>query len=104
MPPAGPSAAANSESELAARRLTWLLAAAAFFGALLLFLVQPMIGKTILPWFGGSASVWTVCMLFFQTSLIAGYGGVYCLAKLPRVERRSYLYLAVLAAALICLP
>lgn len=104
MPPAASSAVAYFESELAAKRLTWLLAAASLFGAFLLFLVQPLIGKTILPWFGGAASVWTVCMLFFQTALIAGYGGVYLLAKLPRPERRSDFFLAALAASLIFLP
>ena len=43
-----------------------------FLGAGLLFGVEPMIAKAILPWFGGAASVWTACMLFFQTVLL-GY-------------------------------
>src|SRR6266545_1811392 len=41
--------------------------------AFLLFQVQPVIAKIILPWFGGSAAVWTTCMLFFQTVLVLGY-------------------------------
>ena len=44
-----------------------------FLAAFLLFLVQPMIARVILPWFGGAPSVWTTCMLFFQVLLVAGY-------------------------------
>src|SRR5215207_6242675 len=53
--------------------VTILFSAATFFGAFLLFLVQPLIAKYILPWFGGGAAVWTTCLLFFQTVLLAGY-------------------------------
>jgi len=44
-----------------------------FLSAFLLFLVQPLIGKYILPWFGGTPAVWSTLMLFFQTLLLAGY-------------------------------
>ena len=44
-----------------------------FVSAFLLFLVQPIVAKQILPWFGGSAAVWTTCLVFFQTALLAGY-------------------------------
>src|SRR5512133_15023 len=44
-----------------------------FVGAFLLFQVQPLIGKFILPWFGGGPGVWTTCMLFFQMLLLGGY-------------------------------
>ncbi len=44
-----------------------------FLSAFLLFAVQPMIGKIILPWFGGSAAVWSTRLLFFQAALLAGY-------------------------------
>lgn len=50
-----------------------LYACTIFLSAFLLFQVQPIIAKIILPWFGGSAAVWTTCMLFFQTALLAGY-------------------------------
>ena len=49
-------------------------AAAAFFSAALLFLMQPVAGRALLPLYGGSASVWTACLLFFQTGLLAAYG------------------------------
>ena len=49
-----------------------------------LFLVQPMMGKQIVPWFGGSASTWRVCLLFFQAALLAGYFYAYLVsARLP---------------------
>ena len=44
-----------------------------FLGAFLLFQLEPMLAKAILPWFGGSPAVWTTCMLFFQVLLLAGY-------------------------------
>ena len=50
-----------------------MVAATTFLGAFLLFLIQPMAAKALLPIFGGAASVWTVCLLFFQTALLAGY-------------------------------
>ena len=48
--------------------------------AFLLFLVQPLIARAILPGFGGTPAVWTTCMLFFQTLLVAGYGYAHALA------------------------
>jgi SAM-dependent methyltransferase len=53
--------------------VTLCFAGATFLGAFLLFLVQPLIARYILPWFGGGAAVWTTCMLFFQTALLGGY-------------------------------
>ena len=50
-----------------------LFAGTIFSSAFLLFLVQPLIAKQILPWFGGSAAVWSICMVFFQVVLLAGY-------------------------------
>ena len=50
-----------------------LFALTIFASAFLLFLVQPIIAKQILPWFGGSAAVWTTCLVFFQAALLAGY-------------------------------
>ncbi len=50
-----------------------LFAGTIFSSAFLLFLVQPLIAKQILPWFGGSAAVWSVCMVFFQVTLFAGH-------------------------------
>ena len=54
-------------------RLVFYYGLTIFLSAFLLFQVQPIIAKMILPWFGGSASVWTACMLFFQMLLLLGY-------------------------------
>ena len=59
--------------------LLLLYAVTMFAGAALLFVVQPMTGKTLLPQFGGGAGVWTTTMLFFQVMLLAGYGYVHVL-------------------------
>ena len=50
-----------------------LFALTIFASAFLLFLVQPIVAKQILPWFGGSAAVWATCLVFFQTALLLGY-------------------------------
>jgi len=72
--------------------------------ALLLFLVQPIIAKQILPWFGGSAGVWTTCMVFFQALLPAGYGYAHWLAKCLSPRRQWLLHTALLSASLAFLP
>jgi len=68
--------------------------------AFLLFLVQPIIAKQILPWFGGSAAVWTVCLMFFQAVLLAGYAYAHGLTRLrPRLQFTVHLVLLVLSLA-----
>ena len=61
--------------------MSLLFSLVSLLGAFLLFQVQPMISKFILPWFGGSPSVWTVCMLFFQVMLFGGYSYAHFLSK-----------------------
>lgn len=75
-----------------------------FISAFLLFLIQPIIAKQILPWFGGSASVWTTALVFFQVTLLAGYA--YCDATTRLVGRRvqSYVHIGLLIASLVFLP
>jgi hypothetical protein len=72
--------------------------------AFLLFLVQPLIAKQILPWFGGSSAVWTTCMLFFQGALLLGYAysDVSPRALGPRRQPKLHIVLALLA--LLVLP
>ena len=81
-----------------------LYAATIFLSAFLLFEVQPMIGKIILPWFGGSASVWNTCMLFFQASLLAGYFYAHCSSRYLKPKQQALLHLALLAASVALLP
>lgn len=70
----------------------------------LLFLVQPMAGKLILPWFGGSASTWIVSMLFFQAALLAGYFYAYGLTLPLPVTTQAKIQIAVVMASLLMLP
>src|SRR6188508_3717259 len=84
--------------------LRLLFAITIFLGAFLLFQVQPIIGKFILPWFGGSPAVWTTCMLFFQTLLLAGYGYAHWSATSLKPRAQSVLHCALVAAALLFLP
>ena len=79
-------------------------AAATFLGAFLLFQVQPLIGKFILPWFGGATSVWTTCLLFFQIVLLAGYAYAHLLARVKKPVSQAIIHLVVIAAALAFLP
>jgi hypothetical protein len=58
-----------------------LFAAAIFASAFLIFLVQPMVGKRILPWFGGAPAVWTLCLAFYQTTLFLGYAYAHCVIR-----------------------
>ncbi len=75
-----------------------------FISAFLLFLIQPIIAKQILPWFGGSASVWTTALVFFQVMLLAGYA--YCDATTRLVGRRvqAYVHIGLLIVSLVFLP
>ena len=75
-----------------------------FASAFLLFLVQPIIAKEILPWFGGSAAVWTTCLVFFQSALLAGYA--YADVAIRRLSRRGQasLHAALLIGSLLLLP
>ncbi|MDO8280894.1 MAG: fused MFS/spermidine synthase [Burkholderiaceae bacterium] len=69
----------------------------------LLFLVQPILAKQILPWFGGTSAVWTTCMVFFQCALLAGYVYANWLQARPRIMQRR-VHMVLLAAAVLSLP
>lgn len=75
-----------------------------FLSAFLLFLVQPLIAKQILPWFGGSAAVWTTCLLFFQTVLLAGYAYADASVRWLKPRSQMLLHVALLVVSLIALP
>jgi len=81
-----------------------LYAAAIFLGAFLLFLVQPIIAKQIVPWFGGSAAVWATCMVFFQMALLVGYAYADVTTRRLAPKRQVLLHVALLAASLLVLP
>ena len=71
--------------------------------AFLLFLVQPIIAKQILPWFGGTAAVWTVCVVFFQAVLLAGYAYAHGLTRRSS-KTQATVHVALLLASLASLP
>lgn len=81
-----------------------LFAATIALSAFLLFLVQPIVARQILPWFGGSAAVWTTCMLFFQLVLLAGYAYSDAVIRRLRPRAQSTLHGALLLASLAFLP
>jgi hypothetical protein len=75
-----------------------------FIGAFLLFQVQPLIGKYILPWFGGGPGVWTTCMLFFQVMLLGGYAYAHFTSRQLKPRAQVIVHFLLLAAALAMLP
>jgi hypothetical protein len=75
-----------------------------FVSAFLLFQVQPLIAKLILPMFGGGAAVWTSCLLFFQGLLLAGYFYAHCLTQLKSVRAQVAIHGALLGVSLLFLP
>jgi hypothetical protein len=81
-----------------------LYAATIFLSAFLLFLVQPIIAKQILPWFGGAASVWAICLVFFQSVLLAGYAYADWTTRYLKPRTQAWLHVAVLALSIVTLP
>jgi protein-L-isoaspartate O-methyltransferase len=75
-----------------------------FWGAFLLFLVQPLIARFILPWFGGGPAVWTTCMLFFQLLLLGGYAYAHFSISRLTPRRQVITHLGLLALAVALLP
>ena len=81
-----------------------VFAATVLVNAFLLFLLQPMFGKMALPHLGGSSAVWTTCMLFFETALLAGYVYAHLLASRFPTRAQVWIHSMLLAAALVSLP
>lgn len=73
-------------------------------GAVLVFQIQPVVGKLLLPYFGGGASVWTACMFFFQLMLLAGYCHAHLLTRIRRIRYQAILHWVTLAISLVFLP
>ncbi|MFT5051950.1 MAG: hypothetical protein ACI8QZ_003381 [Chlamydiales bacterium] len=87
----------------ASRSYGILFAVAVFSSAFLIFFVQPMVGKHILPWFGGSPGVWTLCLAFYQASLFAGYAYAHALVRMrPGVQ--LVVHASVFGLAVLVLP
>ena len=83
--------------------MVWLFAGTLFVSAWLLFLVQPMVAKMVLPLLGGAPEVWTTCLVFFQAALLAGYAYAHLLAGRGGM-RRAAVHLCLMLLALGVLP
>ena len=70
----------------------------------LLFLVQPMFARMVLPMLGGSPSVWNTALVFYQMTLLAGYAYAHLLTRWLTVRRQAIVHLAIVGVAFICLP
>src|SRR5258708_12473657 len=76
-------------------------AATIFTGAFLLFQVEPLLARYILPWFGGSSAVWITCMLFFQLLLLAGYAYSHLIATHLRARPQVFVHLSIATACVL---
>src|SRR5258708_31630438 len=95
--------AGSRAAQFPMRILEILYAATVFLSAFLLFQIQPIIAKMILPWFGGSSAVWSTCMLFFQAMLL--FGDLYAHWLQGRsTARQGLIHIGILAVSLIALP
>src|SRR5580693_4321464 len=79
-------------------------AASIFLSAFLLFQVQPLVAKFILPWFGGSAAVWSAALLFFQLLLLTGYLYAHCIVRYLKPKQQFWTHTSLLILSLATLP
>ena len=94
----------TTEAPRRSRMLVILFATTIFTSAFLLFQVQPLISKFILPWFGGSPAVWSTCMLFFQVTLFAGYVYAHLTTQYLSPRWQAGLHIVLLLVAALLLP
>ncbi len=102
--PVAADAAQFPSAHGARRGLQFLMPVTVFFGAFLLFLLEPLFAKLILPRFGGSAAVWATCLVFFQSALLLGYWYADVTTRRLPLARQSGLHVALLLASLCFLP
>lgn len=86
------------------RRPSVVFPAAIFLGAFLLFQIQPILGRYVLPEFGGGPSVWTTCMLFFQLLLVVGYAYAHLIGSLRSTRVQMWIHSAALVLSLLFFP
>jgi hypothetical protein len=84
--------------------MAWLFGLTLFLSSALLFLVQPMIGRLILPLLGGTPAVWNTCLVFFQAVLLAGYVYAHAVPSWLGERRHVLFHVAFLLLPLVCLP
>src|SRR5690242_19058730 len=91
---------ASRQKVTVSRRQTQLFALTIFLSACLLFEIQPIVGKIILPWFGGGAIVWMTSMLFFQVTLLLGYLYAHWVISQVRERMQALIHIGMIAASL----
>src|ERR1700741_1639042 len=94
----------NAIAKQSFRSLVILFAPTLFLSAFLLFCCEPMVGKMMLPYLGGAASVWITCLLFFQLMLLAGYGYAHLLERYTNVRTQVAIHTALMLITLVFLP
>src|SRR6476659_10988723 len=77
---------------------------AIFLSAFLLFWFEPMVGKMMLPFLGGAASVWITCVLFFQLMLLIGYGYAHAIERYANVRMQIVIHATLMLVAVVFLP
>src|SRR5688500_7517854 len=95
---------ANQNSAGTSFKFAWFSAFTILLSAFLLFQVQPIISRMILPWFGGGPAIWSTCMLFFQVMLLAGYAYAHFLNGIQVPKRQAIIHIVLLVLALVTLP
>jgi len=98
------SPAVGARSDRRSGVLVVLFAGTLFFSAFLMFLVEPMIARMVLPLLGGSPSVWNTCLVFFQTMLLGGYAYAHGATRYLGVRRHIVVHAALLLLPLLVLP
>jgi SAM-dependent methyltransferase len=88
----------------ASKSVMGVFAATVFFSAALMFLLEPVVGKSLLPWYGGTPAVWNACVLFFQLSLLVGYVYVHLLHQYAALKFQVVIQAVIIALALASLP
>src|ERR1700742_270630 len=94
----------NTDAEAPRGPAPALFALAVFASAALVFIVEPMLARMILPKLGGSSAVWNTCLAFFQAALLLGYAYAHWLQRIASIKRQMIVHLAVLALAALALP
>lgn len=95
---------ANENAPGTSSRIAWVSALTILLSAFLLFQVQPIISRMILPWFGGGPAVWSTCVLFFQVLLLGGYAYAHFLNGVQVPKRQMMIHIGLLVLALVFLP
>src|SRR5918911_1201419 len=99
LPTAAPAPLRLGERAGLVRLLPWLFGATLFLSAALLFLVQPMFARMVLPSLGGTPAVWNTCVVFFQAALLAGYGYAHTVSTYLKTRTQLLVH-----GALFCVP